>query len=120
LKRSILILGILLILLGGTIGYSTAQAEMPSNSESNEIQAGECFLGNIPGNTIGGGRVIFSSPMSEKPVVILTLKSSNAVSSKFFVWLGEVSLEGFVYTYLTESEYSLNNVYLEWIAICKQ
>ena len=117
LKKQILILGMLLILLGGgLLGCSMVKAEISSEPVNSEFRAGEYFLGDIPGNTIGGGRVIFSSPMSNAPIVVLTIRSSNTVSSKFWVWVGKISPEGFTFSYLTEPGYSLKDVYVQWIA----
>jgi hypothetical protein len=107
----------LLISLVGMVGCSTAEAEMLSEPRNSEMRAGQYFLGDILGNTIGGGSITFSTPMSNTPAVILTVRSSNTVSSKFWVWVGEVSSTGFTFSYLTEPDYSLKDVYIQWIAV---
>ena len=117
LKKGIIILGMLLILVGGMVGCSMAKAEIPSGPGNGEIRTGQYFLGDIPENTIGGAKVNFSSPMSDTPVVVLTVRSSNTVSSKFWVWVGDTSTTGFTFSYLTEPGYSLRDVYIEWIAV---
>jgi len=117
LKRRILVLGMLLILVGGMVGCSMAKAEIPSEPGNSEIRAGQYFLGDIPRNTIGGASVIFPSPMSDMPVVVLTVRSSNTVSSKFWIWVGNISTTGFTFPYFTEPDYSLKDVYIQWIAV---
>ena len=88
MKRRILVLGMLLILVGGMVGCSMAKAEIPSEPGNSEIRAGQYFLGDIPRNTIGGASVIFPSPMSDMPVVVLTVRSSNTVSQNSGYGLG--------------------------------